>query len=81
LLLKHGANVLPARTPLVLPVLPACAGNNPIMLVGTKVDLLPAGADPAAVADWLLAAAGFKRITAASVHLVGAALRCACSTS
>ena len=52
----------------------ACAGNNPIMLVGTKVDLLPAGADPAAVAEWLLAAASFKRITAASVHLVGAAL-------
>jgi hypothetical protein len=44
------------------------------MLVGTKVDLLPAGADPAAVAEWLLAAASFKRITAASVHLVGAAL-------
>ncbi|KAL4452721.1 hypothetical protein ABPG75_008383 [Micractinium tetrahymenae] len=47
-------------------------GNNPIMLIGTKVDLLPPGIDPAAVADWLKAAAAFKRISAVSVHLVSA---------
>ena len=40
------------------------------MLVGTKVDLLPPGTDPAAVADWLAAAAAFKRINAVSTHLV-----------
>ncbi|EFN51397.1 hypothetical protein CHLNCDRAFT_141029 [Chlorella variabilis] len=45
-------------------------GNNPIMLVGTKADLLPAGADGAQVAAWLQAAAAFKRIAAVSVHLV-----------
>jgi membrane associated rhomboid family serine protease len=42
------------------------------VLVGTKVDLLPPGADPAAVAAWLQAAAAFKRINAVSTHLVGA---------
>lgn len=47
-------------------------GNNPIVLVGTKADLLPAGADPGAVAAWLSAAAEFKRLAAASVHLVSA---------
>lgn len=40
------------------------------MLVGTKADLLPAGADGAQVAAWLQAAAAFKRIAAVSVHLV-----------
>ena len=46
------------------------AGNNPIMLIGTKVDLLPAGTNPAEVAEWLRAFAAFKRISAVSVHLV-----------
>lgn len=40
------------------------------MLIGTKADLLPPGTDPAAVAEWLGAAAAFKRINAVSVHLV-----------
>lgn len=57
------------------------AGNNPIVLVGTKVDLLPPGIDPAEVAEWLKAAAAFKRISAVSVHLVGWVWhRPACST-
>ena len=47
-------------------------GANPIMLVGTKADLLPAGTDLAAVSDWLFAAAEFKRLSASSVHLVSA---------
>ncbi|KAL4421002.1 hypothetical protein ABPG77_008839 [Micractinium sp. CCAP 211/92] len=47
-------------------------GNNPIMLIGTKVDLLPPGINPAEVAEWLKAAAAFKRISAVSVHLVSA---------
>lgn len=51
----------------------ARAGNNPIMLVGTKVDLLPPGTDPVAVAEWLAGAAAYKRINSVSVHLV----RCA----
>lgn len=42
------------------------------MLIGTKVDLLPPGINPAEVAEWLQAAAAFKRISAVSVHLVGA---------
>ena len=47
-------------------------GGNPIILVGTKADLLPAGADPAAVADWLAGAAAAKRISVAGVRLVSA---------
>lgn len=39
-------------------------------MVGTKADLLPAGTDLAAVAEWLQAAATYKRINAVSVHLV-----------
>lgn len=40
------------------------------MLIGTKVDLLPAGSNPAEIAEWLRAFAAFKRISAVSVHLV-----------
>eukprot|EP00887_Chlorella_sp_A99_P005985 scaffold27.g5985.t1 len=46
------------------------AGGNPILLVGTKADLLPAGADLAAVIDWLASAAALKKINVAGVHLV-----------
>lgn len=45
-------------------------GRNPIVLVGTKMDLLPAGSHPKPVADWLLEAALRKRLNAVSVHLV-----------
>ena len=41
---------------------------------GTKADLLPEGADEGEVADWLAAAAAFKRVNAISVHLVRAFL-------
>lgn len=37
-------------------------GNNPIVLVGTKMDLLPQGASPKEVAAWLTEAAGRKRL-------------------
>lgn len=51
-------------------VFSAAAGNNPIMLIGTKVDLLPAGSKPDEIAEWLRTFAAFKRISAVSVHLV-----------
>jgi hypothetical protein len=37
-------------------------GNNPIVLVGTKMDLLPPGCSPKEVADWLTEAAGRRRL-------------------
>lgn len=44
---------------------PACAA-------GTKADLLPEGTRERDVAEWLQAAAAFKKINAVSVHLVRA---------
>jgi nitric-oxide synthase len=45
-------------------------GRNPIILVGTKADLLPAGTNFQLVEEWLQAAAAFKRISVVSVHMV-----------
>ena len=45
-------------------------GGNPIIVIGTKVDLLPAGTDPDQVEEWLQRALEFKRIVAESVHVV-----------
>ncbi|KAI8474444.1 MAG: hypothetical protein J3K34DRAFT_518182 [Monoraphidium minutum] len=45
-------------------------GSNPIVLVGTKMDLLPDGASPKEVVQWLLDAAAAKRLNVASAHLV-----------
>lgn len=45
-------------------------GNNPIILVGTKMDLLPPGCKPKEVADWLAEAAARRRLLVASCHLV-----------
>lgn len=45
-------------------------GKNPIILVGTKMDLLPEGCSPKAVAEWLLDAAVRKRLNVGSAHLV-----------
>jgi nitric-oxide synthase len=45
-------------------------GRNPVVLVGTKADLLPAGTDLESVAEWLAAAAAFKKLSLAGVHLV-----------
>ena len=47
-------------------------GANPVLLVGTKFDLLPRGTDPGAVMDWLAAAAAFRRLSVAGVRLVSA---------
>ena len=45
-------------------------GNNPIILVGTKMDLLPAGCHLKEVAEWLSESAARKRLQVASCHLV-----------
>jgi nitric-oxide synthase len=45
-------------------------GANPIILVGTKVDLLPADTDLEAVADWVWDATVRKKLKPISVHLV-----------
>jgi hypothetical protein len=37
-------------------------GSNPIVLVGTKMDLLPAGARPKDVAEWLAESAARRRL-------------------
>ncbi|KAF8070981.1 nitric oxide synthase [Scenedesmus sp. PABB004] len=47
-------------------------GNNPILLVGTKMDLLPPGCRPKDVAAWLADAAARRRLAVASAHLVSA---------
>ena len=45
-------------------------GGNPIIVVGTKADLLPNGTDPDELEEWLSSALAFKRISADSVHIV-----------
>ncbi|GIL50128.1 hypothetical protein Vafri_6427 [Volvox africanus] len=45
-------------------------GRNPIVMVGTKMDLLPEGCRPGEVADWLSGAAASKKLNVVSVHLV-----------
>ena len=45
-------------------------GGNPIIVVGTKMDLLPSGTDPADVHDWLCSGLAFKRIATEAVHIV-----------
>lgn len=45
-------------------------GGNPIIVVGTKADLLPNGATDEDVEEWLCGALAFKRIATESVHVV-----------
>jgi nitric-oxide synthase len=45
-------------------------GGNPIIVVGTKIDLLPLGTNPDEVEEWLQRALEFKRIATDSVHVV-----------
>ncbi|KAK9806106.1 hypothetical protein WJX72_001602 [[Myrmecia] bisecta] len=45
-------------------------GKNPVVLVGTKADLLPAGTDERDVLAWLLDTAAFKQLNTISTHLV-----------
>jgi nitric-oxide synthase len=45
-------------------------GKNPLILVGTKMDLLPEGFHPRDVAEWLTEAAARKHLNVVSCHLV-----------
>jgi hypothetical protein len=45
-------------------------GGNPLLLVATKADLLPAGASPAQLGPWLRQLARAKRLKVAGVHVV-----------
>jgi nitric-oxide synthase len=45
-------------------------GRNPLVLVGTKMDLLPAGCRPKDVVAWLHEAAARKHLNVVSAHLV-----------
>ncbi|KAG0562303.1 hypothetical protein KC19_9G135400 [Ceratodon purpureus] len=47
-------------------------GSNPIILVVTKIDLLPKGTDMAAVGDWVIRATLAKKLNVISVHLTSA---------
>ncbi|KAJ7532244.1 hypothetical protein O6H91_14G079500 [Diphasiastrum complanatum] len=47
-------------------------GANPIILVVTKVDLLPKGTDMMAVGDWVIQATLRKKLKVISVHLASA---------
>ena len=41
-----------------------------MIVVGTKVDLLPRGTDLGAVGEWLVDSAAARRVSAVSAHLV-----------
>jgi nitric-oxide synthase len=47
-------------------------GANPIILVATKVDLLPKGTSLEAVADWLTQATLARKLNVISIHLTSA---------
>ncbi|KAM1141873.1 hypothetical protein ACFX2I_041789 [Malus domestica] len=48
------------------------AGANPIILVVTKVDLLPKGTDFNCIGDWVIEATAKKKLNVLSVHLTSA---------
>lgn len=45
-------------------------GNNPVMLVGTKADLLPKGTELLDVEEWLLETAAYKRLNVMGVKAI-----------
>lgn len=45
-------------------------GRNPVVLIGTKLDLLPKGTRPRPVLDLLTGLADARRLTIAASHLV-----------
>jgi nitric-oxide synthase, plant len=45
-------------------------GGNPIIVVATKVDLLPKGTNSNHVREWLQDFVAFKRLNCLSVHLL-----------
>jgi nitric-oxide synthase len=81
----HRADVLgsPSITDILLllllllpPQVRDMVGSNPIVLVGTKMDLLPAGSRPKDVADWLTESAARRRLQVRSAHQQRAAQLC-----
>ena len=59
-----------------LPRVRDIVGRNPVVLVGTKADLLPRGTDPCDVEEWLQSMAEFKRLTVAGVFLCSSRTGC-----
>ncbi|KAL6769312.1 hypothetical protein ACKKBG_A30510 [Auxenochlorella protothecoides x Auxenochlorella symbiontica] len=53
----------------LLPRLRDMVGANPVVVVGTKLDLMPAGVRPDQLATWLQAAVEFKGIRPVAVYL------------
>ena len=53
-----------------LPRLRDAIGSNPVLLLVTKADLLPRGLDEAALAEWIEAEVGFRRLSLVGLHLV-----------
>lgn len=53
-----------------LPRLRDAIGANPVLLLVTKADLLPPGFDEAALAEWIEAEVGYRRLTLVGLHLV-----------
>jgi nitric-oxide synthase len=56
-----------------LPRLRDAIGRNPVLLLVTKADLLPAGTDSALLARWIEDEVAFRRLSLAGLHLVSAA--------
>lgn len=50
-------------------------GGNPIVVLGSKADLLPYGTNREQVVEWLFSMLNFKRIAVESVHLVSSRTR------
>jgi len=56
----------------LLPRVRDMVGRNPVVLVGTKLDLLPPGTKPRRVAEWLADSAARRRLSVAATHVVSA---------
>lgn len=53
-------------------------GSNPVVVVATKVDLLPKGTDSSQVLSWLNDFIEFKKLNCLGVHLVSNKTGMAC---
>lgn len=58
----------------LLPRLRDMVGANPVVVVGTKLDLMPAGVRQDQLAAWLQSAVEFKGLRSVAVYLVRLAL-------
>jgi nitric-oxide synthase len=56
----------------LLPRVRDMVGKNPVVLIGTKLDLLPSSTKPRKIAEWLADSAVRRRLTVAATHVISA---------